>query len=137
MLFTETKLRVADNSGATLVKCIKVPGSSKPRPARFGDVIVVSTRIVKPKHNIKKNKRLVKGAIYKAIVMRTKRVVFSKDASTVKFFENKVVMVKKAQPRTFGGPKLAGNRVFGPICYHRNLKKKFPKLYALASNVLY
>lgn len=137
MLFTESKIRVADNSGAKLVKCIKVPGSSKPRAARFADIIIVSTRIVKPKHNIKKTKRLVKGGIYKAIVMRTKKPVFSKDRSLVRFFENHVVMVRKAQPRTFGGPKLAGNRVFGPVCYNKKLKKKFPKLFALASSVLY
>lgn len=136
MWFTETKVSVADNSGAVLVKCLKVPGSSKPRAAKFSDVIIVSARHVKPKHNIKKNRRLAKGEIYKAIVMRTKKPVFFYDQSMVKFFDNKVVMVKKAMPRTFGGPKLAGNRVFGPICYNKKLKKKFPKLFALASSVI-
>jgi large subunit ribosomal protein L14 len=136
MFFTETKLKVADNSGAVLVKCIKVPGSSKPRSAKFGDVVVVSTRYVKTKHNVKQNKRLVKGAIYKAIIMRTKRPYFFYDNSTVQFFENRVVMLRKAMPRTFGGPKLAGNRVFGPICYNKKLKKKYPKLFALASTVI-
>lgn len=136
MLFNETKIKVADNSGATLVKCIKVPGSSKPRPGKFGDVVIVSARIVKPKLNIKQNRRLTKGSIYKAIIMRTKKPVFFPDGSYVKFFENRVVMLKKAMPRTFGGPKLAGNRVFGPICFNKKLKKKFPKLFSLASIVI-
>lgn len=136
MLFNESKIKVADNSGATLVKCIKVPGSSKPRAGKFGDVIVVSARRVKPKPNVKQNRRLTKGAIYKAIIMRTRKPVRFYDGTSVKFFENRVVILKKAMPRTFGGPKLAGNRVFGPVCYNRKLKKKFPKLFALASLVI-
>ena len=136
MLFNESKVKVADNSGATLVKCVKIPGSSRPRAGKFGDVIVVSARMVKPKLNIKQNRRLIKGAIYKAIIMRTKKPVFFSDGSMVKFFENRVVMLKKALPRTFGGPKLAGNRVFGPVCYNKKLKKKYPKLFSLASAVI-
>lgn len=136
MIFTETKLRVADNSGGTLVKCIKACGSSKPRFGRFGDVLVVSTRKVKPKHNIKQNKRIVKGGIYKAILIRTKKPTFFYDGSMVKFFENNVVLLRKAMPRTFGGPKLAGNRVFGPVCYNKKLKKKFPRLFSLASSII-
>jgi large subunit ribosomal protein L14 len=136
MLFTETKIKVADNSGATLVKCIKVPGSSYPRVAKFGDIILVSARRVKPKHHIKRAKRLVKGELYKAIVMRTKKPVYIKDGSSTRFFENKVVMVKKLPPRTFGGPKLAGNRVFGPVCHHAKLKEKFSRLFSLASLVI-
>ena len=136
MLFTESKLRVSDNSGAVFVKCIKVPGSSKPRFARFGDQIVVSTRFVKPKHKVKEARRILKGAIYKALVVRTKKPVFMPDGSSIKFFENRVVLVKKAQPRTFGGPKLAGNRVFGPIISNKKFKKKFNKLFSLSSSIL-
>lgn len=136
MLFTESKLKVSDNSGAVLVKCIKVPGSSKPRFARFGDQIVVSTQIVKPKHRIKEARRILKGTIYKALVVRTKKPVFMPDHSSIRFFENRVVLVKKAQPRTFGGPKLAGNRVFGPIVSNKKFKKRFNKLFSLSSTIL-
>lgn len=136
MIFTETKLRVADNCGATLIKCIKTPGSSKPRFGRFGDLVLVSTRIVKPKLNIKQNKRIVKGGVYKAIIIRTKKPVFFYDGSMVKYFVNNAVILRKALPRTFGGPKLAGNRVFGPICYNKKLQKKYPKLYTLASSII-
>jgi large subunit ribosomal protein L14 len=136
MIFTESYIKVADNSGAVYVKCIKVPGSSKPRFARFGDTIVVSTKIVKPKLKLKENRRIVKGGIYKAILIRTKKPVFAIDGSSTRFFENSVALVKKNQPRTFGGPKLAGSRIFGPIIFNRRLKRKFPKLFSLASSVI-
>jgi large subunit ribosomal protein L14 len=136
MLFAGSKIKVSDNSGVTLVRCIKVPGSSKPRFARTGDVIVVSARFVKPKHHLKESKRLHKGDVLKAIVTRTIKPVFFADNGFVRFLDNSAVVVKKAQPRTFGGPKLAGNRVFGPIVANKALKKRFPKLFSLSSRVL-
>jgi large subunit ribosomal protein L14 len=136
MLFTESKFNVSDNSGALRVKCIKVRGSSKPRAANFADTVMVSIRHVRFKHKIKANRRILKGALYNAIIVRTKKPVFFADKSFVKFHENSAVIIKKNQPRTFGGPKLAGNRVFGPIVFHRKLKKKFPKLFSLSPFVL-
>lgn len=136
MLFTESKVKVADNSGVVFVKCIKVPGSSKPRFARAGDTIVTSARLVKPKHNLKESKRMHRGDVLKAIVNRTVKPVFFRDGGSARFFANSVVIIKRAQPRTFGGPKLAGNRVFGPIVFNKRLKKRFPKLFSLASRVL-
>jgi large subunit ribosomal protein L14 len=137
MIQTETLIRVADNSGAVLVKCVKVPGSSSPRVARTGDVILVSTRIVKFKPHIHEKKRIVKGALYKALVIRTKKPVFFKDGGFVRFSANNVVLFKKDQPRTFGGPKLAGSRIFGPLLFNKKLKKKYPKVFSLASGVIY
>jgi len=137
MLFTESKIKVADNSGVVFVKIVKVFGSAKPRYARYTDIPLVSTRMVKAKHSVKASKQILKGQLHKAIVIRTKKPVFFPDSSSVKFFSNSVVMIKKAQPRTFGGPKLAGTRVIGPVVYNRALKKKFPKLFSLCSSVIY
>ena len=137
MLFTESLLTVADNSGGVLVKCIKVPGSSRPRSASIGDIIVVSTRKIKPKPHIKEAKQIKKGKVYKAIVIRTKKPKIFKDGSSIQFSANNVVILRKDSARTFGGPKLAGSRVFGPIAYDLKLKKKFPKLFSLASHVFH
>jgi len=136
MLFVESSVKVSDNSGGIYVKCIKVSGSSKPRFARFSDELVVSTRVVKPKHKVKLSKQILKGQIHKAILIRTKKPVFFPDKAFVKFFANAVVLVKKSQPRTFGGPKLAGNRVFGPITQNKKLMKKYPKIFSLSSKII-
>jgi large subunit ribosomal protein L14 len=136
MLFTESTVKIADNSGGVYVRCIKVPGSSKPRFARFADEIVVSTRVIKPKHNVKASKQILKGQVHKAVLIRTKKPVFFPDYGGVRFFNNAAVLIKKSQPRTFGGPKLAGNRVFGPVVQNKKLKKKYPKIFSLASRVI-
>lgn len=136
MLFIDSKVKISDNSGAVVVKLVKVYGSSLPRYARFTDIPLVTTRYVKAKHQVKATKKILKGQLHKAIITRTKKPVFFKDSSCIRFFSNAAVMIKKAQPRTFGGPKLAGTRVFGPIIYNEKLKKKFPKLYSLSSAVL-
>jgi len=136
MLFCETKLKVSDNSGAIYVKCLKVPGTSKPRCANIGDTVVVTTRVVKRKAKIKEINRVLKGKVYKAIIVRTKKPKFNRDGSFIQFFENSAVLIKKNQPRTFGGPKLAGSRVLGPVIFDRKLKKRYPKLYSLAPVVL-
>src|SRR5271155_2450920 len=101
MLFTESKFNISDNSGALRVKCIKTRGSSKPRPAVFADQVLVSIRHIKFKHKIKENRRILKGGLYNAIIVRTKKPVFFLDHSFVKFHENSAVIVKKNQPRTF------------------------------------
>jgi large subunit ribosomal protein L14 len=136
MIFFETKLKSSDNSGCVLVKCIKVTGSSKPRWAVYSDCILVSARIVKPKLKVRKIHKIVKGDLYKAILARTKKPTFLFDNSSIKFFENNVILLRKSQPRTFGGPRLAGNRVFGPVITNLALKKKYPKLFSLSPAVL-
>ena len=122
MIQTETILNVADNSGATKVKCIKVLGSSKKRYARIGELIVVTIREAKPNGTVKRK------AVERAVVVRVTKEVRRKDGSYIKFDENAVVIVNKD-----GNPK--GSRVFGPI--GRELREKgYQKIISLAPDVL-
>ena len=122
MIQTETKLQVADNTGAKLVQCIKVLGGSKRRYARIGDLIVVSVKEAAPKGLIKKK------SVERAVVVRTKKEIGRKDGSYIRFDENAVVIVNKdLQPK--------GTRVFGPVA--RELREKgFQKIISLAPEVL-
>jgi len=121
MIQPETKLKVADNSGAKLVKCIKVLGGSKRRYARLGDVIVVAVKEASPRGTIKKK------AVVRAVVVRQRKEYSRKDGSTIRFDENAVVIVKDGEP--------VGTRVFGPI--GRELREKgFKKIISLAPEVL-
>ena len=122
MIQTETILNVADNSGATKVKCIKVLGSSKKRYARIGELIVVTVKEAKPNGTVKRK------AVERAVVVRVTKEVPRKDGSYIKFDENAVVIVNKD-----GNPK--GSRVFGPI--GRELREKgYQKIISLAPDVL-
>lgn len=122
MIQTETILNVADNSGATKVKCIKVLGSSKKRYARIGELIVVAVQEAKPNGTVKRK------AVERAVVVRVTKEVRRKDGSYIKFDENSVVIVNKD-----GNPK--GSRVFGPI--GRELREKgYQKIISLAPDVL-
>lgn len=122
MIQTETILNVADNSGATKVKCIKVLGSSKKRYARLGELIVVSVKEAKPGGTVKKK------SVERAVVVRVTKEVPREDGSLIKFDENAVVIVNKD-----GNPK--GSRVFGPI--GRELREKgYQKIISLAPDVL-
>jgi large subunit ribosomal protein L14 len=122
MIQTETILNVADNSGATKVKCIKVLGSSKKRYARIGELIVVAVQEAKPNGTVKRK------AVERAVVVRVTKEVPRKDGSYIKFDENAVVIVNKD-----GNPK--GSRVFGPI--GRELRDKgYQKIISLAPDVL-
>ena len=122
MIITETKLSVADNSGAKLVQCIKVLGGSKRRSASIGDVIVVSVKEAIPNGKVKK------GSVHKAVVVRTKKAIYRNDGSAVKFDNNAVVITDdKGEP--------IGTRIFGPVT--RELRfKKFTKIISLAPEVL-
>ena len=122
MIQTETKLQVADNTGAKLVQCIKVLGGSKRRYARIGDLIVVSVKEAAPKGIVKKK------SVERAVVVRTKKEIGRKDGSFIRFDENAVVIVNKdLQPK--------GTRVFGPVA--RELRDKgFQKIISLAPEVL-
>tara|TARA_Y100001970_G_C14220321_1_gene852259 strand:+ start:2225 stop:2593 length:369 start_codon:yes stop_codon:yes gene_type:complete len=122
MIQQETRLTVADNTGAKEVLCIKVLGGSKKRYARVGDLIVVTIKKSIPSANLKK------GEVHKAVVVRTKKESKRKDGSYIRFDDNAVVIVNdNKEPR--------GTRVFGPVA--RELReKKFMKILSLAPEVL-
>ena len=122
MIITETKLNVADNSGAKLVQCIKVLGGSKRRSASIGDVIVISVKEAIPNGKVKK------GEITRAVVVRTKKGVSRQDGSTIRFDKNSAVLLTKE-----GEP--IGTRIFGPVTRELRLKK-FTKIISLAPEVL-
>lgn len=122
MIQQVTRLIVADNSGAKLVKCIKVLGGSKRRYASVGDVIVVSIKEALPKGQVRKK------SIQRAVIVRTRAAIRRKDGSYIRFDDNACIIVDKE-----GVPM--GTRVFGPIA--RELREKgFQKIVSLAPEVL-
>lgn len=122
MIQTETILKVADNSGAKIVKCIKVLGGSRRRYAGIGDVIVVSVSESMP------NSKVKKGSIQKAVVVRTKRENRRSDGSYIRFDENSAVILN-------ANKEPIGTRIFGPVA--RELRqRKFMKIVSLAPEVL-
>ena len=117
-----SRLRVADNTGAKQVMCIKVLGGSKRRYARVGDVIVVTVKQAAPKGVVKKK------SVQRAVIVRQIAPIRRKDGSYLRFDDNAVVIVN-----TDGQPK--GTRVFGPIA--RELRAKgYQKIISLAPEVL-
>jgi len=122
MIQAETKLIVADNSGARKVKCIKVLGGSKRKYASLGDIIVVAVQSASPTSKIKK------GSVERAVIVRTHKEVRRKDGSYIRFQDNACVMIdEKLEPRA--------TRVFGPVA--RELREKhFSKIVSLAPEVL-
>jgi large subunit ribosomal protein L14 len=122
MIQTETKLKVADNSGAKLLTCIKVLGGSKRRYASIGDIIVVAVREAMP------NSKVSKGSVMKAVIVRTAKEIRRPDGSHIKFDDNSAVLIN-AQNEPIG------TRIFGPVA--RELRaKKFMKIISLAPEVL-
>ena len=122
MIQQETRLRVADNSGAKEVLCIKVLGGSKRKYARLGDVIVVTVKKAIPGGVVKK------GEVTKAVVVRTRKELRRKDGSYIRFDDNAAVLIN-------GQKEPQGTRVFGPIA--RELReKKFMKILSLAPEVI-
>ncbi|MBS1719460.1 MAG: 50S ribosomal protein L14 [Armatimonadetes bacterium] len=118
-----TRLKVADNSGARDVMCIRVLKGSQPRYGTVGDVIVCSVKAATPNMPIKK------GEVVKAVIVRTKRSVRRPDGSTLRFDENACVVINPANLE----PK--GTRIFGPVA--RELRdKNFMKIVSLAPEVL-
>ena len=122
MIQVQTELQVADNTGAKKIECIKVLGGSKRRYASIGDTIVVAVKEAIPKGKVKK------GAVHKAVVVRTKKEIFRDDGSKIQFDNNAVVLTdEKGEP--------IGTRIFGPVT--RELRtKKFMKIISLAPEVL-
>jgi large subunit ribosomal protein L14 len=122
MIQSQSKLAVADNTGAKLVKVIKVLGGSKHRYARVGDKIVVSVKQATPKATAKKK------SVQKAVIVRQKTSIGRKDGSYLRFNENAVVIIDEK-----GEPK--GTRIFGPIA--RELREKgYQKIISQAPEVL-
>lgn len=122
MIQVQTRLKVADNTGAKEVMCIKVLGGSKRRYARIGDIIVVSVKEASPNGIVKKK------AVERAVVVRQSKEMGRKDGSYVRFDDNAVVIINKDKL-----PK--GTRVFGPVA--RELRERgFQKIISLAPDVI-
>jgi large subunit ribosomal protein L14 len=122
MIQMESKLSVADNSGARLVKCIRVLGGSRRRFASVGDVIVVAVSEALP------NARVKKGEVRRAVIVRTKKTIGRPDGSSITFDENAAVLVDNAK-------EPVGTRIFGPVA--RELRGAgFMKIISLAPEVL-
>ncbi len=122
MITQESRLVVADNSGAREALCIRILGASRKRYARIGDKIVISVKDAIPTGNIKQ------GAVSKAVVVRTKQVTRRADGSYIRFDDNAVVLLNEAE-------ELRGTRIFGPVA--RELREKqFMKIISLAPEVL-
>ena len=122
MIQLRSVLEVADNSGAKRVRCVKVLGGSHRKYARLGDVVVVSVKEALPDSNVKK------GAVTKAVVVRTRKEARRPDGSYIRFDQNAVVLIN-AQ----GEP--VGTRIFGPVA--RELRwRDYMKIISLAPEVL-
>ena len=122
MVQQESRLTVADNSGAKEVLCIKVLGGTRKRYARVGDRIIVTVKHALPSGNIKK------GTVSKAVVVRTKKETRRADGSYIRFDDNAVVLLNNAG-------EMIGTRIFGPVA--RELREKqFMKIVSLAPELL-
>ncbi|HKL82569.1 MAG TPA: 50S ribosomal protein L14 [Desulfobacter sp.] len=122
MIQSETRLTVADNSGAKELYCIKVLGGSKRRYATIGDVIVVSVKEAIP------NSKVSKGDVVQAVIVRTKKEISRPDGSSIRFDDNSAVVINKNN-------EPVGTRIFGPVA--RELRaRRFMKIISLAPDVL-
>jgi len=122
MIQTQTRLKVADNSGAKILSCIKVLGGSKRRYASVGDVIVVSVKEAIP------NSKVKKGDVVRAVIVRTAKEICRPDGSYIKFDDNSAVLINQQR-------EPVGTRIFGPVA--RELRaKNFMKIISLAPEVL-
>jgi large subunit ribosomal protein L14 len=122
MIQSETRLTVADNSGAKELYCIKVLGGSKRRYAGIGDIITCSVKEAIP------NAKVKKGDIVQAVIVRTKKEISRPDGSMIRFDDNSAVILTKSN-------EPVGTRIFGPVA--RELRaKRFMKIVSLAPDVL-
>ncbi len=122
MIQAESKVKIADNTGAKEIKCIKVLGGSKRRYARIGDIFVATVKVANPGGVVKKSE------IVKAVLVRSKKECRRPDGSYIRFDENAAVIIDDANnPR--------GTRIFGPVA--RELREKnFMKIVSLSPEVL-
>ncbi|HCY00137.1 MAG TPA: 50S ribosomal protein L14 [Bacteroidales bacterium] len=121
MIQQESRLLVADNSGAKEVLCIRVLGGTGKRYARIGDKIVVTVKSAMPSGEVKK------GTVTKAVIVRTKKELRRVDGSYIRFDDNACVLLN-----TQG--EIRGTRIFGPVA--RELREKYMKIVSLAPEVL-
>ena len=121
MIQQETRLAVADNSGAKEVLCIRVLGGTRRRYASVGDKIVVAVKSALPSGEVKK------GTVSKAIVVRTKKEIKRSDGSYIRFDDNAVVLLNNTD-------EIRGTRIFGPVA--RELRDSYMKIVSLAPEVL-
>ena len=123
MIQPRSMLKVADNSGAKIIQCIKVLGGSKKRYAQIGDIIVGAVKSAEPRRSVKKH------AVVKAVIVRQKRNLKRPDGSYISFSENAVVVLDGATKNPKGG------RIFGPVA--RELRDKgFDGIINLAQDIL-
>lgn len=116
-----TRLKVADNTGAKVVECIKILGGTKRRFGQIGDIIIASVKIAEPRGLVKKKE------VVKCVIARQKKPYRRPDGSYIKFDDNAVVILEAKEPK--------GTRIFGPVA--RELKEKgFTKIISLAPEVL-
>ncbi len=123
MIQQQTLLKVADNSGAKEIMCIKVLGGTRRRYARVGDIIVASVKSATPGGVVKK------GEVIKAVVVRTVKETKRYDGTYIRFDENAAVIIKDDKT-----PK--GTRIFGPVARELREKETFSKILSLAPEVL-
>ncbi len=122
MIQQESRLKVADNSGAKEILCIRVLGGSNRRTGNIGDIIVATVKSATPGGVVKK------GKVIKAVIVRSKKGLRRKDGSYIKFDDNAAVIIKDDKTPT-------GTRIFGPVA--RELRdKQFMKIVSLAPEVL-
>ncbi len=122
MIQQESRLKVADNSGAKEILCIRVLGGSNRRTGNIGDIIVATVKSATPGGVVKK------GEVIKAVIVRSKKGLRRKDGSYIKFDDNAAVIIKDDKTPT-------GTRIFGPVA--RELRdKQFMKIVSLAPEVL-
>jgi len=121
MIQQESRLNVADNTGAKEVLCIRVLGGSKKRYASVGDKIVVSVKSALPSGEAKK------GSVSRAVVVRTTKEIGRADGSYIRFDDNAVVLLTNQD-------EVRGTRIFGPVA--RELREKYMKIVSLAPEVL-
>ncbi|MDX9913621.1 MAG: 50S ribosomal protein L14 [Candidatus Moranbacteria bacterium] len=121
MIQSESKLKVADNTGAKIIECFKVLGGSRRRYAYVGDIIVASVKSSEPRGSVKKGDKV------KAVIVRQTKSLKRKDGSYIRFDQNAAVIVDGKEPK--------GSRIFGPIA--REVKERgFNKIASLAPEVL-
>jgi len=122
MIQQESRLNVADNSGAKSIQCIKVLGGTRRRYARVGDIIVVAIKVAIPNGKVKK------GDVHKAVVVRTRKDVSRPDGTTIRFDDSAAVII-------LANKEMVGTRIFGPVA--RELRGTgFTKILSLAPEVL-
>ncbi|MEX0986415.1 MAG: 50S ribosomal protein L14 [Bacteroidales bacterium] len=121
MIQQESRLSVADNSGAKEVLCIRVLGGTKKRYASIGDQVIVTVKSAIPSGEVKK------GTVTKAVIVRTRKEVRRADGSYIRFDDNAVVLLNATN-------EMRGTRIFGPVA--RELRDKHMKIVSLAPEVL-